>query len=874
VRRHKGRSALVVALVLLPVLAVTFGLALQQTNDVSPAERLDWDLGTADARLTAAAARVPVRQTPTGAYWEPADLTVSTSSDDAAPWAASELLAALPDGSRVVPVTPGVLRFPVAGGVASAQAWLLDLADPLTAGMVTWHEGRPARSAAEVVVNPLMVRRGFGVGSRLTTEAGHDLTVVGVAERPASLQDEQVWLQPGSAVAADAGQATGAEPDWLVDAPAAVTWDEVRQLNAAGLVVLSRQVVLDPPPMDPVLASRGMDDAGMSSASGAEVAVLGLVAVSVVLEVVLLAGPAFAVGARRRERDLAQVVATGGEPRDVRRVVLAGGLVLGAGAALAGALLGIGLAWLAVPALEPRLGSRMGPFDVPWLPVAAATVVGAAAAVLAALLPARSAARLDVVAALAGRRPAPRTRAGWPLVGLLLIGVGVAATLTGVHGDELGIAGGAVLLVVGTLMLVPTVLRLLGRLAPRLPLSARLAVRDAARSSARTAPAVAAVLAAVAGITALAIGGASDVEENRREYVPETAAGVTSVLLPASTLSASGDPTPAEAAAAAATVQRLLPGAEPVLAREIAWDSGFCEPGDRCRVLTPEPGSGDATAYSAAVLDDDGSTLALRADLDPDQRAAAAAALADGRAVVLQPGWVVDGTLRIGVGQDSCDSLGSCDQQRVGTVTLPAVDLSAGLPAQSTFGALPTSAAAALDATPSAAQLLVGPAATPTPEQEQALTEALPDAFVHVERGFQETFTLPLLLLAGLGTLIVLGATLLATGLAAVDARPDLATLAAVGAAPGTRRRLSMAQAGVVGLLGAGLGVLAGFLPGWAVTFPLTTSSYSGVPGSDVAVLDVPWLLLGFVAVGVPLLAMLAAGLLTPSRLPLVRRLE
>ena len=54
------------------------------------------------------------------------------------------------------------------------------------------------------------------------------------------------------------------------------------------------------------------------------------------LEVVLLAGPAFAVIARRMQRSLALMAATGATPPQARRVVLASGLVLGAAGADAG----------------------------------------------------------------------------------------------------------------------------------------------------------------------------------------------------------------------------------------------------------------------------------------------------------------------------------------------------------------------------------------------------------------------------------------------------------------------------------------------------------------------------------------------------------
>ena len=47
---------------------------------------------------------------------------------------------------------------------------------------------------------------------------------------------------------------------WLVDVPGPVDWPGVRALNAAGAVVLSRAVLLDPPPFDPATMLAGFDD--------------------------------------------------------------------------------------------------------------------------------------------------------------------------------------------------------------------------------------------------------------------------------------------------------------------------------------------------------------------------------------------------------------------------------------------------------------------------------------------------------------------------------------------------------------------------------------------------------------------------------------
>ena len=117
----------------------------------------------------------------------------------------------------------------------------------------------------------------------------------------------------------------------------------------------------------------------------------------------------------------------------------------------------------------------------------------------------------------------------------------------------------------------------------------------------------------------------------------------------------------------------------------------------------------------------------------------------------------------------------------------------------------------------------------------------------------------------------MLVATLTATGLAVADARPDLATLAAIGAAPRTRRLMAMGSAAVIGAFGAVLGVLAGLAPGIAVAYPLTSDDYGN--GAAAARRHPVGSARG-VAVGVPLLAVLVTGLAVRSRLPMATRLS
>jgi putative ABC transport system permease protein len=161
-----------------------------------------------------------------------------------------------------------------------------------------------------------------------------------------------------------------------------------------------------------------------------------------------------------------------------------------------------------------------------------------------------------------------------------------------------------------------------------------------------------------------------------------------------------------------------------------------------------------------------------------------------------------------------------------------------------------------------------------TPEEEAQLSERLAALTsyesVYVERGWTDDLAVARWLLAGVGALLVLIATLTATGLALTDARPDFATLAAIGAAPRTRRFMAMGTAAVIGGGGALVGVLVGLAPGIAVAYPLTSTDY-GFGAHPL--IEVPWLLLGGVAVGVPLLAVAVTGVFVRSRLPMAARI-
>jgi putative ABC transport system permease protein len=162
--------------------------------------------------------------------------------------------------------------------------------------------------------------------------------------------------------------------------------------------------------------------------------------------------------------------------------------------------------------------------------------------------------------------------------------------------------------------------------------------------------------------------------------------------------------------------------------------------------------------------------------------------------------------------------------------------------------------------------------------QQGDLTQAFgalsPRIQIYVEHGYQVTSSerIVLWILFGLAGVLMLGGTLTATFLALSDARPDLATLSAVGASPRTRRAVAAGYAVSVGVVGAALGAAVGFIPGIAVTYPLTRS-YTGAPGPS-HYLSIPWLEIVGLVVALPILTALIVGLLARSRLPLVARLD
>jgi putative ABC transport system permease protein len=867
--RAKGRSALVVAMIGLPMLGLAFADVGVRTAQLPREEVARRQLGAADlvAELVSSG---PIQQRGSYDY----SSKESMGGGGRPPAKVPDVAAALPPGSRVTERSVRYVARLRGGGerIALGEVWRLDLDDEMSDGLVHLRKGALPRGAGEAAITTRLADDlGIGLGDPLTLEPkGPTFRVSAFVVLPSSLATSAAVV-PASATLP--GVVPGASVEgrtWAVSLPRGVRdLDVLPALNAIGLRVSPRSWILDPPP-DPY-APPLID----TEAVGVTVVVVGLAT----LEIVLLAGTAFAVGARRRQRELALVAATGGDRKDVRRIVLAGGVVLGAAGGAIGAAAGIAAVPLATPLLERLSGQVLGPLDVRPLEIAAIVAVGTVTALLAAVLPAYGAARQPVVAALTGRRTEARARIRVPYVALVAIVAGAAlafwaagdgkvpaaavegeglVTVSGRPANFTLVLVGAVLAELGFVACAPALVGLVGRLARRLPLSLRLAARDAARHRTRSGPATAAVVAAVAGSVALSVYVASDTERQRREYTPRMSAG--SVWIGRSD---SANPVPERDVTAAAAA---LPVRERIEAYDVVMPcdaESFCT---HWQLELPRVDGCGAAVECFRGVQGSGQVLvgepALAAWAMERTDPAVEGALRGGKVVVFDERWIEDG--HVVVRGEKMSREGAVVRSR--TVRLPAVATTAP-PYQATPAAVLTRATARavrLPTTHTATVLTTTrmPTNGEVAAARGALARTSQSAYLDVERGFERESGLVLLALVLGSSVVTVGATGVATGLAAADSRPDLATLAAVGAAPGVRRRLAMAQAATVALLGSALGILAGLVPAIAIV-----GARAEVP------LAMPWGALATTAVGVPLLAALLMGAVTRSRLPLARRL-
>jgi len=128
-------------MIMLPVAALTFAAVYTDTFTLTPDERADRLMGTAQAVL-ARPMDGPVHQDPADLdLFGPTEAAPGTA-EPAAPPTAEELLALLPPGTRVIRDQTGPLQVRTAAGTGTVGARMLDSTDPLAHGILRQLTGR------------------------------------------------------------------------------------------------------------------------------------------------------------------------------------------------------------------------------------------------------------------------------------------------------------------------------------------------------------------------------------------------------------------------------------------------------------------------------------------------------------------------------------------------------------------------------------------------------------------------------------------------------------------------------------------------------------------------------------------------------------
>ncbi|AKT51093.1 FtsX-like permease family protein [Arsenicicoccus sp. oral taxon 190] len=922
---HPGRSALVLVMIALPVLLMVAALTVYATKDLDDreAEQVHFGAGQGVVTTVTSEALEPdprgqtgyscggpgpcARQPATPLPGLPAPAAVEAARSADLETAVGRLL-----GAHLVTVASYTTQVRVGEETRPVQTLAIDGREPVTRGKADLVSGRWPASADEVVVTEAGLAKGLpATGTITVTEQATDAPQQGGRERVLQVVGVGVgrlYDPPAEAELIRLPDRTGT--GWqgaLVDRATPLTWAEVQAASRHGVALTSRQVLRDPPPVTDGIG-RGATGSG---ASGTQTLTLvALLAAALLVESTLLAGPAFAVIAQRQRRTLALAAANGATRAQLRRTVLGQAVVLGGVSSAVAAVLGVAAGAVGVWGYRRWSPTALfGPFDVPWAAVAIVVGCAVVAAVVAALLPARGLAQLDVVSALRGQVAPRRMRRSVPVVGLVLAAAGavgvfaVVAYLWAHPGAETWIAILLILtvvaLVVGALMAVPAIVALVGRLGGHLPVAARMATRDAARQRGRATPTVAAIMAGSILLGAMTIGFASVAERQRLDYRPHAPDGwlwshvadrATPDLIRAAI---PGAVVHAEARAEgpdSAPVDAPPTWRPPAISRALVATVPGCSPtdllgGDRVDACPSlgigfwGPGGQVLALDDAALRDLVQVTAEQRSVLDRGGVLVSDARLATTGTIT----WVTGG-LKEAEGPTAGAWVGDSARRQTPVSALTHEQSGRlGVEAFSGRGVMTTAGVQGLGAVVRQGALVAhGPGGEAvTQEQRDAVVKAMVgtvmpeasmfDGALEVERGYTDQYAKLAWLMLGTVTLLILVATTTATALSMGEAQRDLDTLAAIGSTGRLRRGIAAAQAATLALIGTALGLAVGAAPGIAFSREATRGA---VPGGTepVTTLVLPWGVWAVAVLAIPALAALLAALVVRSNPVLTRR--
>jgi putative ABC transport system permease protein len=641
--------------------------------------------------------------------------------------------------------------------------------------------------------------------------AGRSYRVTGIVQNPSNLLDEFALVEPG-------GVPVPAQVSILLDARRGT----IQGLPAAASVSY------------PGGRGSGIRPAVIALAAS----VLGLVFVG------LVASAGFTVMAQRRLRALGLLSCLGATDRNIQLVMVANGAAVGVAAVLAGGTVGFG-AWLAyVPHLQAAAGHVIDPLGLPWWVIITGMALAIVTAMLAARQPARTVARVPVVAALSGRPPRPEAARRSAAAGLATLAAGLALLLlSGARPVGGSLLVGLIVTSAGMFLLAGSCVSVLARAAgPRSPVAVRIALRDLARYRARSGAALAAVSFAVflAMVTTL---GASVRFSMALDWTGENLTASQLIIYANAQGSAANPAGSPQGQAGAGT-----------LSAAVATLASQLRAGSPLPLYTAVPAGTDRGPATSATLAQIGN---LGSNFSGTVYVATPALLARFGIRRQEIGASTDIlTMRPGLGSEPDMLLTICPSP-LGTGTCPAAAAFISDPVIQTFSALPGGTSApntvitmhgvqALHARMLLAGWLVQTQKPLTAVQISSTRSEVAGAGGTLEA---KSGQLGLSQIASgattAGILIALGVLAMSVGLIRSESAGDLRTLTAAGASGFTRRAIGSATAGALALLAAVLGSTAAFaaVAAWA-------------PASLAATLaHVPWADVLLILAGMPVLA-------------------
>ena len=682
--------------------------------------------------------------------------------------------------------------------------------------------------------NEIAVTSGVATDFHLTigsswTVAGRTWKVTGIVANPQSLLDEFALVIPGQVT-------NPADATVLFNPPGRQTPAAVRAL--AALHITTAQTVANTNEINPETIS-------------VAAAVLGM------LLIALVGIGGFTVLAQRRLRAIGMLAAQGATERNIRLVVRANGLATGVAGAVAGLVLGF-LAWLAYrPQAENSAHHLMGVFQLPWTVIGISMVLAIAATYFAASRPAKAIARTPIVAALAGRPPAPRkTRhlavsvgLGFLVLAFLLLG---SAGASGGNGNGMGeVVLGFIALAVAIVLLAPSLLSVVAAAGQHAPIAVKLALRDLARYRARSGPALAAISLSTLIAVIICVASAARFSSVLDYAGPNLTSSQLIVYAPAGNPQNGTGPTAAQTAAGVKTAKAIAADLGTTTLTTLDTSSAGLQHASSGRSW-----SGQIYVATPQLLKAFGIS---QSEINPD---------AD--ILTMRPGLSTTSLMQLTYGNDNPDKGNINGPNGNSSWPCPAGSCVANPPIQE-ISQLPsgTSAPNTVVTEHAIAALHLQNSVQPngwlitvpgglTPAQittAQQLAAAAPGNMSVETRNSIPSLAQIFDAATIFGIVLALGILGLSVGLVRSEARRDLRTLTATGASGATRRAITAATAGALALTGAVVGVIGGYLAaiGFFRSNSLDTlSSLTSIPVTNLLV----------ILVGMPLAATVLGWLL------------